>query len=342
MQADRHAKASMVGVPTLSVRQDFHELMRRIDRATPDAPRLGERADLDRKRIDIRQPADFGFASREVSSLRQTPIDGEGNVTIQLELRHFGPFAPYGPMPVDVTEYARDASLGDRQRAFEDFVNLPVARLAVLYYRAWGQLKECVCYDRSGNAFLARLSSTVAATTYAPRRSYLRVLRHAFPGVYLRGAASLPQLESVLERYFATGIRVAPRVAGWIEPKPGDTRNQAHLGRARIGELRIGRRFYDAQHRIGITVGPLAAPDYLDWQGNADRLVQLEDTVRDFVGQRVVCRVALSIRTEPGMAMRLSNARIGRTTWLRPGRGMYRQALRGSYLPATATGDRSC
>jgi type VI secretion system protein ImpH len=342
MQPDRYFARPVHGIPALSVRQNFFELMRRIDHGAKGASRLGERPGFDRRRVDIRQPADFGFASREVSSLRQSRDPVSGDAMVHLELRHFGPFAPYGPLPIDITEYARDASLADRQRAFEDFVNLPVARLAVLYYRAWAQLKESVCYDRTDNAFLRRLSSVVSASNHASARPHLLALRRAFPGVYVRSAASFVQLQKMLSHYFGLPIRVTPRAAGWIEPARTAGHREADIGHARLGELRLGRRFHDVQHRIEITIGPVDAPAYLDWQCDGARLAELEDIVDDFTGQRVVAAMALDIRTTPAMAMRLSQARIGRTTWLRPDVGVYRQSLRSTPRSIASTGTHSC
>ena len=75
--------------------------MRRIERAQPDAPRLGVSNDRSRERLCITQPADMGFASREIASIVQRPTQ------VLIQARHFGMFAPYGPLPIHVTEHAR-------------------------------------------------------------------------------------------------------------------------------------------------------------------------------------------------------------------------------------------
>ncbi|KPD66978.1 type VI secretion protein, partial [Yersinia pestis subsp. microtus bv. Altaica] len=59
-------------LPGISASQDFFELLRRIERATPEQGRLGTQRDRSHLRLRIIQPADMGFAPREVSDIRQT------------------------------------------------------------------------------------------------------------------------------------------------------------------------------------------------------------------------------------------------------------------------------
>lgn len=83
----------------------------------------------------------MGFASREIASIVQRPTQ------VLIQARHFGMFAPYGPLPIHVTEHARTEVIARRNQAFQQFVGIVSQRFAVLHYRAWAQLKAMIGHD---------------------------------------------------------------------------------------------------------------------------------------------------------------------------------------------------
>lgn len=333
------AKASqdspdIMPIAGISKRQDFFELMRRIEKSMHALPRFCTRLECDLERLQIHQPADFSFASREVAALEQQ-VDN-GKLHISLALRHFGPFAPYGALPIEITEHIRQEKFISGHPAAERFLNLPVTRLATLYYRAWSQLKESVGHDRNDdNLFLLRLSNTVGVPPVSAASiasEPVRVLRQAFPGAYSYRRGSLPQLQKILTHYFSLPVQVRPRAGGWITPLPskGHKQSAARLGRAMLGEIHIGRCFFDAQHRIAIRIGPVSQHNYLDWRRGSRRLAELEQLIADFVGHRVVCQISLDIVTTPAMSMHLGQPMLGCSSWLKAASGIHSQLLRNT------------
>ncbi|WP_268619478.1 type VI secretion system baseplate subunit TssG, partial [Escherichia coli] len=97
--------------------------------------------DRSRERLCITQPADMAFASREIASIVQRPKQ------VLIQARHFGMFAPYGPLPIHVTEHARTEVIARRNQAFQQFVGIVSQRFAVLHYRAWAQLKAMIGHE---------------------------------------------------------------------------------------------------------------------------------------------------------------------------------------------------
>ncbi|RDK86807.1 type VI secretion system protein ImpH [Enterobacillus tribolii] len=313
----------------ISARQDFFELLRRIERASPQEARLGTCGDRSHQRIRIFQPADLSFAPREVADVRQ-PI-GEHAATEPLTIfcRHFGLFAPYGPLPIHMTEHARNEFLARRNRAFQDFASILSQRMAVLHYRAWAQLHVAVGHDREKtNPFRSHLCQIAGLTTQQNVDQHIRRVREAFPGAYLPGRGSLYKLQEILTYYFSVPVKVAPHKGIWID----DAHNQDRQRMGHLGATRIGRRFFDVQHSLVVYIGPVSGEGYLKFQRGSDRLKTLVHLCHDFVRYRMVLDINVIIQTSPDMACSLKSGRLGRHSWLKPGTAL---SIRPLYRTAT-------
>lgn len=307
------------GVAGLSNRQDFFEVLRRIERAQQNAPRLGSSNDNSRSRLHIMQPADVSFASREVVNIEQSPSQ------VHITVRHFGLFAPYGPLPIHITEHARTEMLAKRNRAFQQFVAVISQRFSVLHYRAWAQLQSMVGHDHTDdkNPFLQHLRQSVGIEPSLTINPHIQRLREAYPGVYVPGRRSLQQLKKMLEMYFSVSINIKQRYAKWIDDgKKTDSQKMGYLGK-----MRIGSRFFDAQYGAHIEIGPLTAPAYELYQRGSPRLQALAGICHDFMSRQLILDISLLITTEPGMAAKLGNQSLSKDGWLKPMSGTYRQRV---------------
>lgn len=311
-------------LPGLSASQDFFELLRRIERATPEEKRLGTQGDRSHLRLRIIQPADMSFAPREVSDVRQTSNGRHRLSEITIFCRHFGLFAPYGPLPIHITEHARNEALSKRNQAFEHFAGILSQRMAILYYRSWAQMHVAVGHDRaSANPFMHHLRQLAGLTSQQALGPHVDRVRRCFPGVYLPGRGSLRKLQEILSQYFAVAIRVEARNGLWID----DSRNEQNQRMGRLGGTRIGRRFFDVQHSLMLSIGPVTDPEYLDFQRNSKRINTLVQICHDFVRHRMVLDVRLIIQTSPNMACRLGGGILSRHCWLKPGSALRIQTI---------------
>ncbi|NDJ56686.1 type VI secretion system baseplate subunit TssG [Enterobacteriaceae bacterium 4M9] len=300
----------------LSARQDFFELLRRIERASPQEPRLGTPGDRSHRRIRIYQPADLAFAPREVADVRQPLGEQTPPAPITIYCRHFGLFAPYGPLPVYVTEHARNELLAHRSRAFQDFAAILSQRMAVLHYRAWSQLHVAVGHDReTSNAFMTHVRELAGLAGQQHINVHVQRVRAAFAGAYLPGRGSLAQLQEILAHYFSVPVKVAAHQGRWIE----DTHHRQNQRLGQLGETRLGRRFFDVQHSLTVHIGPVSGDDYLLFERGSERLKTLVCLCHDFVRHRMVLDINIIIQTSPEMACGLRRGRLGRHSWLKPG-----------------------
>ncbi|GAA0325181.1 type VI secretion system baseplate subunit TssG [Morganella psychrotolerans] len=304
-----------VPVAGLSARQDFFELLRRIAQASPGLAADGVTDGENPCRLRIIQTADTSFAPREVADIRQSvnPVSKQTELTIWC--RHFGMFAPYGPLPIHITEHARTELLARRSHAFQDFSSLISRRLALFSYRAWSQLHVAAGHDKSSrNAFQQRLDQIAGITPVLSVGQHIHRVRQAFPACYLPGRSILTNLQSVLTHYFSVPVRIQAHQGMWIDD-PHNTTNQ-RMGR--LGKTRVGKRFFDIEHSLSVRIGPVGIREYHLFQRDSERLKALVAICNDFVSHRRVLDVKLLIRTSADMAGHMGHSKLGRSGWLKP------------------------
>ncbi|KFB99018.1 ImpH/VasB family protein [Trabulsiella guamensis ATCC 49490] len=305
----------------ISARQDFFELLRRIEWASHSDVRLGEPG---QRQIRIYQPADMSFAPREVADVRQPLGDDQTAEPVIIICRHFGLFAPYGPLPIHITEHARNELLARRNRAFQDFAGILSQRMAILHYRAWSQLHVAVGHDhKEHNRFKSHIHQIAGLLDETGINRHILNVREAFPGAYLPGRGSLRKLQEILTHYFSVPVRLTPHKGTWIN----DARNQECQRMGYLGSTRIGKRFFDAQHSLSVAIGPVIGDEYLQYQRGSERLKTLVHLCHDFIRHRMVLDVSILIQTSPDMACRLRSGRLGKHSWLKPGTALTKRLL---------------
>jgi type VI secretion system protein ImpH len=297
---------------------DFFALLREMERSTPDAPRFGTLNDGTPTRLRIRQTADLAFASREVAAVR------EHNSRYDISLRHFGLFAPYGPLPISVTEHARNEQLSLNSEAFGDFLAFLTQRQALLWYRAWSQLQPMTGFDRaaSDNRFQQKLKQIAGITEDIVGDETHKRLRQNWPAAWLPGRASLRDLQNMLGHYFQLPIQLFPFEGHWITPRESEPLHRM----GRLCATRLGKRFFDAQHALRIEIGPLTPPDWPSWQRGGERLLELASMCQMFVRHQLQINIDLLMKTSSSQSQ-TGLGKLGRSCWLKPCDAVVRQRV---------------
>ncbi|KVE27311.1 type VI secretion protein [Burkholderia singularis] len=300
----------------------FFELMRRVEvleRERSGAARFVRHSPA---WLRIEQLAGMHFASTEVESVDvelSRFVEADDHPQVKVTQRHFGLFAPYGPMPLHVTEHAMQEKRFERNAAFERFVNLACGDLAWLHYLAWSSMHPVLGYERARNPFVERVTSLANARAktsgLAPGETVERhalACRRAFPGIYCAPRRSLADLQRMLTRYFNVPLRIVPRYGRWI-PVPG-----SRGGGLRIGAWRLGARIWDVQHSLEIVIGPIEADEFYRWQRRAAAIMAVHTVTADFVDGRIDPVIKVQVRTRPELAGKVGRMRIGVDAWSRP------------------------
>jgi len=124
-------------------RFDFYQTMRRLECLHADQPRWGRALRPVDEPVRLGQDPDLSFAIAPLAS-----FDAARGRTPRLQVRLFGLFGPNGPLPIHLTEYARERLRHADDPTLCRFLDIIHHRLIALFYRAWAQAQPTVNHDR--------------------------------------------------------------------------------------------------------------------------------------------------------------------------------------------------
>jgi type VI secretion system protein ImpH len=302
---------------------DFYAVLRMVESLTPEAPRLGRALRPREEVLRVGQDPETTFAPAAVMSCR---IDGRG--VHWLGQRFFGLFGPMGPLPLHLTEFARERLRGHADPTLARFVDLFHHRAALLFFRAWAQAQPVSHLDRRGDDDYSRWISSLIGTgaEELSRRDLVDDdARRFHVGLLSRGVKCAEGLCKILSYQFDAPVRIEQHVGHWLAIDAAERtrlqppRSQATniLGRSAVA----GRKVWDRQFRFRIHLGPMSYEKYVRFlpAGRARQLVR--DWVRHYVGLALRCDVIPWLRGDQVPPLRLGEpgnqgGRLGQTAWL--------------------------
>ena len=125
-------------------RFDFLRTLRRLEAAHVSKPRLGESFKAKDEPVRLGQEPDTRFAPATIAGFNQ----GTGGRAPRLLVYFLGLLGPNGPLPIHLTEYARDRLRNADDPTFARFLDVFNHRMLELFYRAWAQAHPTVSFDR--------------------------------------------------------------------------------------------------------------------------------------------------------------------------------------------------
>ncbi|MFC0400790.1 type VI secretion system baseplate subunit TssG [Paraburkholderia rhizosphaerae] len=297
-------------------RYGFFPLMRRIGanaRIDPIGAARRPRAEP----FLLGQKPSLAFAPREIASV------GESNGRLHVRLFGLGMLGPNGPLPIHMTEIAREREEGRGDHTLVDFLDIFHHRYLTLLYRAWAGGQAAAGLDRPGpdgerfSFYIASLSGQ--DTREIARRALPAHAQLAASANLVREARDPDGLRMTLERYFGVPVAIDEYVFHWIDVEPDD---HSHLGNpgaaATIGDgAMLGEQAPDRQHRFRIVIGPLEMDAYLRFTPRGADLPRLVDWVRSFVGREFEWELELRIRAESAPPAEIGGPQqLGWSGWL--------------------------
>lgn len=299
-------------------RYDLFQMLRRIDAQGGEKYPLG-RAPLPRHEpLRIGQTPSLAFAPSTLSAVSARKDSALHDVSIL----SFGLFGPNGPLPIHMTEHARERLYHHQDPSLTAFADLFHHRLTLLFYRAWADAQPTVSLDRpDGQRFDRYLASLIGMGQPAQRKSG-SVSEHArlmLAGHLSRHGRDAEGLEKILRHYFGVPVHIEQNVPQWL---PLDKRERARLGAgrsmSRLGESAfLGVAVRDVQHKLRIEIGPLSLARYNQFLPGERHAKELRDWVRQYLGIEYVWEVRLLLASDavPGTVLG-SEGRLGYSAWL--------------------------
>jgi type VI secretion system protein ImpH len=298
---------------------DFFYVLRRLEALRPELPRLGEAALPSDEPIRLGQEPRLDFAPSALSRVR--PPHGARPAVI--EVRFFGLLGPNGPLPLHLTEHARDRLLHHGDATFARFLDLINHRFLLLFYRAWAQAQPAASLDRREDD---RFAKYVGAFFGLGLRSTRRrdaaedeiKLHHA--GSLSRQARNADGLRAMLAAYFRLPVRVEEFVPRWMRLPEADRtrlgRPQTRLGRSAV----LGTLVWDAQSSVRLHVRISSLREYEDFLPGGAAARRLVALLRMYVGWELHWDVRLALAADAVPPAKLGRRGcLGWTTWLAGG-----------------------
>lgn len=301
-----------------AARMDFFQVLRLIENARPDLPRIGTSLRPRDDAVRFGQDPALVFHASALGAFRRT--DGEARA--RLAVNFFGLLGANGPLPTHLTEYVRDRLRHGGDATMLAFLDVFHHRMLALFYRARASAEPVISLDREdGDRFSAFVGSLfgIGAPALRERDALGDFAKLHFAGLLASRARPAASLVTILRAYFRLPVQIEQFVGHWM-PLPAEV--QSRIGRAEEGNrlgssLMLGTRVWDCQHKFRIVIGPLGYADYQRFMPGGESMRRLRDWVRTYAGLTLDWDLRLVLEKAQRPPLRLGGAtRMGWSTWL--------------------------
>lgn len=297
---------------------DFFQALRRIETLFPDQPRLGQALRPADEPLRLGQEASMAFAPATLSAFELATADRPA----RMEVRFFGMLGPNGPLPLHLTEYARERLLHAGDATFIRFLDIFHHRFLMLFYRAWAQAQPAVSLDRPTEDRFAIYVGSLCGLGGVSQRNRDEIPNFAklfYSGLLARQVRNSVGLAALLTGYFRIPIRVEEFVSHRmiVEERErtymGIKNGGAILGRGAI----LGGCVWDRQHKFRLHLGPLTLNQYESFLPGGVAITELVAWVRQYFCFELAWDARLVLLKQQVPKTVLGKfGRLGWTTWL--------------------------
>jgi type VI secretion system protein ImpH len=300
----------------------FYQAMRRLEALYRDRPRLGTSTRPAQDAIRLAQEPSVVFAPATLAGWEPGTDDRPARLLV-----HFlGLFGPDGPLPLHLTEYARDRRRNQRDPTVQRFADIFHHRALSLFYRAWANAQPTVSFDRPENdRFALYLGALIGLgmDSLRDRDAMPDLTKLHFAGHFAGQTRHAEGLGAILSAFFHMQVRIECFIGAWLAlPAEDCSRLAANLATGTLGgTVLLGARVWSRQHKFRVVFGPLSLADYLRLLPGGASFRRLIPIVRNYAGDTLVWDVNLILRRDEVPPTRLGQqGRLGWTTWLMPRR----------------------
>lgn len=299
-------------------RYDFFAVMRRLESMHPNKPRFGQGARPVDEPVRLGQEPSMAFAPSAVASFKA----GGKNRPHKLSGFFLGLFGPNGPLPLHLTEYARDRERNEDDPTFRAFADIFHHRLLMLFYRAWANAQPTASLDRETTRRIDTYVGSVfgiGAPEFRDRDSVPDDARLHMAGRFALQTKPAEGLLAVLQEFFGLAFRIIEYVGEWLHLSRKDWMRLGAPGSSGTlgSDAVIGASVWNCQHKFRIVCGPLQLDDFTRLLPGQESLRRLRDTVRSYIGFSVDWDLNLVLARADVPQLRLGQSGVlGWTSWL--------------------------
>lgn len=298
---------------------DFFQVLRRLEglfRDRPDRPRFGAALRPADEPIRIGQEPEMTFAPSALAGVRP----GRDGAPPRMLVNFFGLFGPNGPLPLHLTEYARDRLRNADDPTMTRFADVFHHRMMMLFYRAWASGQPTVSHDDPAtDRFVAYVGTLIGLGLPALRN------RDDFPDpakLFYAGRLggqthNADGLGAMIGDFFQMPTHIEPFMGDWLElPVP----HRWHLGVAGKGGLlggstTLGAHVWSRQQKFRVVLGPLERAQFQRMLPGGPSLKKITALVRSYVGDELRWDLRLVLKQQVDHPWHLGVSRLGWTSW---------------------------
>lgn len=298
-------------------RFDFFQAARRFECARKDLPRIGQSLRPSDDAVRFCQSPTLAFAPSTLVGLER----GRGQAP-RFEVAFFGLFGPNGPLPLHLTDYARDRLRNHKDPALVRFLDIFHHRMLSLFYRAWACNQQSISFDRPDeDRFAVYIGSLfgIGMESFRKRDASPDLAKLHYSGRLACQTCHGEGLEAILADYFKVPIEIEQFVGRWIDlPKDcrcllGDSPETCSLGTTAI----VGSHIWDCQGNFRIKLGPVNFKDYERLLPGGDSFERLVAWVRNYIGDELAWDVQMILEADEVPSLCLGRVgKLGWSTWL--------------------------
>jgi type VI secretion system protein ImpH len=297
---------------------NFFQAIRLIEAGSPGLDRAGTGRRPSKEAVRLGQEPSLAFAPSMLASF--TP--GKGDSADYLAGYFFGLFGPNGPLPLHLTEYARDREKVEKDGTFRAFADIFHNRMLSLFYRAWAEARPTVQMDRPDQDQFATYVGATFGMASPGLRNRDALDDHA--KLFMAGRLSQQSrpaegLQAMLEELFLVPMVVEQYVGEWMTlPKEAELKLGSSPTVASLGETAtLGARVWGGQHKFRIVCGPLSGKDFKRFLPGEQSLEKLCSTVRNYVGDELDWEIRLLLVGDETPTSKLGEfGQLGWTSWI--------------------------
>jgi len=280
-------------------RFDFFAAVRLLEALNPDKPRLGTSVKLSDDVVRFAQEPELQFPASALASYHT----GSEVTAARLAVNFFGLFGPNGPLPLHLTEYARERLRHHHDPTLAHFADIFHHRMISLFYRAWANVRPEVSYDRPDSdrfGFYVASLLGMAGDSFRRRDALDDRAKLFYAGHFSEQSKHPEGLRAIISELLASHVHIVEFVGEWMEIQLSD---QSRLGfspdLATLGQsFMLGNAVWGCQHKFRIVLGPLKLDQYLALLPGAKSLAQLIAIVRNYLGDELVWDANLVLKNE--------------------------------------------
>ncbi|MDQ6619665.1 MAG: type VI secretion system baseplate subunit TssG [Pseudomonadota bacterium] len=304
---------------------DLWHVLRVLDAMHPERPPLGRAQRPRDEPLRIGQEPSLVFAPTQITRVDTNAPNGRPRMSIL----GFGLFGPNGPLPLHLTDYARERIRVHGDATLVHFCDLFHHRFTLFFYRAWADAQATVSLDRGahpgaghdGDSFSRYIASLIhlGDPTLRNRDAVPDHAKFFGAGHLVRETRNAEGLQRLLQLFFNVPVGIEQWVSHWLTLLPeqrtrlGGGRPADQLG---VGAV-AGASVPDVQSRFRVRMGALSRAEYDQHLPGGRFFMQVLGWLRNYIGFELQWDLRLVLKREEVPSAALGGmTRLGWTSWL--------------------------